>query len=97
MFCEKPDYPEGSMLVDVRYYRKPECFEIIYLNPITNQLEVEYEDPIIDIWILKEEYRTNKYQITQVEMDKCYVINCKPSQVPKLIAKHIGGEWQQRY
>ena len=97
VFVKKPDYPEGSMLVDVRYYRKPECFEIIYLNPITNQLEVEYEDPIIDIWILKEEYRTNKYQITQVEMDKCYVINCKPSQVPKLIAKHIGGEWQQRY
>lgn len=91
------EYPEGSMLIDVRYYRSPECFEVVYLNPITNNVEVEYEDPYIDIWFLKEEYRTNEFQITQTEMDKCYSVSCKPSQIPKAIAKHIGGEWAERY
>lgn len=94
---KKVEYPEGSMLIDVRYYRSPECFEVVYFNPITNNVEVEYEDPFVDIWFLKEEYRTNKYQIAQVEMDKCYSVHCKPSQIPKAIAKHIGGEWEERY
>jgi hypothetical protein len=68
------DYPEGSILFDVRYSRKPECFEVIYLDPITKQLEVKYEEAIVDIWFLKEEYRTNQYQISQTEMDKCYPV-----------------------
>lgn len=91
------DYPEGSMLFDVRYYRKPECFEIVYLNPITHQLEVQYEDPIVDIWFLKEEYRTNKYQISQAEIDKCYPVYCKVSQISKTIATNIGGAWGAWY
>ena len=90
-------YPEGALLFDVRYYRKPECFEIVYFNPVTNRLEVEYEDPIIDIWFLKKEYRTNKYQLPHVEQDKCYPVYCKPSQVPKIIAQNIGGEWEKTY
>ena len=68
------NYPEGSMLFDVRYSRKPETFEVIYWNPLTKQLELKYEEPIIDIWFLKEEYRTNKYQISQAEMEKCYTV-----------------------
>lgn len=90
-------YPEGALLFDVRYYRKPECFEIVYFNPVTNRLEVEYEDPIIDIWFLKKEYRTNKYQLPHVEQEKCYPVYCKPSQVPKIIAQNIGGEWEKKY
>ena len=90
-------YSPESMLFDVRYYRKPETFEVILHNPATNQLEVYYEDPIIDIWILKEEYRTNEYQIAQVEMDKCYPFYCKPSQVPRVIAQEIGGDWAAWY
>lgn len=84
------NYPEGSMLFDVRYSRKPETFEVIYWNPLTKQLELKYEEPIIDIWFLKEEYRTNKYQISQAEMEKCYPVYCKPSQVSKMIALHAG-------
>lgn len=91
------DYPEGSILFDVRYSRKPECFEVVYLDPITKQLEVKYEDPIVDIWFLKEEFRTNKYQISQAEMDKCYPVYCKVSQIPKAIATNIGGEWKEYY
>lgn len=92
------DFPEGSMLFDVRYVQRPvECFEVIYRDALTNRLEVSYEDPSIDIWFLKEEYRTNTHQIAQVEIDKCYKVICKPSQIPKLIAEHIGGEWAKIY
>lgn len=91
------DYPEGSILFDVRYSRKPECFEVIYLDPITKQLEVKYEEAIVDIWFLKEEYRTNQYQISQTEMDKCYPVYCKISQIPKAIAENIGGEWKEYF
>ena len=45
----KANYPQGSILFDVRYYYKPECFEVVYFNPITNQLEVEYEEAILVI------------------------------------------------
>lgn len=91
------NYPEGSILFDVRYHYKPECFEVVYFNPITQQLEVEYEEPLIDIWFLKEEHRTNKYQISHVAMDLCYPVICKPSQVAKVIANNIGGEWKEYY
>ena len=95
------DYPEGSLLVDVRYHPfrpyKAECFEVVYLDPITNRLEVKYEDPLIDIWFLKKEYRDNQYQISQAEMDKCYPVLCKPSQISKMIADNIGDEWQEIY
>jgi hypothetical protein len=84
------DYPTGSILFDVKYYTKPECFEVTYFNPITNQLEVKYEDPIIDIWFLQKEFRKNKYQIPQVKQDECYPVYCKPSQVTSAIAKHAG-------
>lgn len=91
------EYPAGSILFDVRYYHTPECFEVVYFNPITNQLEVEYEDPIIDIWFLKEEYRTNKYQLPHVPTDQCYPVFCKPSHVPRVIAENIGGEWKEYF
>ena len=97
MNLPKLDYPEGSILFDVRYHRKPECFEVVYHNPITNQLEVQYEEPIVDIWFLKEEYRTNKYQISQVEKDKCYPVYCKVSQIPQAIAINIGGEYKEYF
>ena len=87
------DYPEGSILFDVRYSRSPETFEVIYWSPITQQLEVQYEQPIVDVWFLKEEYRTNKYQISQAEIDKCYPVYCKVSEIPKAIAMNIGGEY----
>lgn len=88
-------YPEGSLLFDVRYSRSPENFEIIYWSPITKQLEVQYEPPIVDIWFLKEEYRTNQYQISQAESDKCYPVYCKVSDIPKAIAINIGGEYKE--
>lgn len=92
------DFPEGTILVDVRYVRYPtECFEVVYRSTVTNQLEVSYEEPLIDIWFMKEEYRTNKYQIAQCPIDQCYKIICKPSQIPKLIAENIGGEWKKIY
>jgi hypothetical protein len=97
MGFSKLNYPEGSLLFDVRYHRKPECFEVVYWSPITNRLEVQYEDPIIDLWFLKEDERTNQYQISQAEIDKCYPVYCKPSQIPKVIANTIGGEWLNKY
>lgn len=97
MGFSKLDYPEGSLLVDVRYHRKPECFEVVYWSPITQQLEVQYEDPIVDIWFLKKENRTNQYQISQAVIDECYPIFCKVSQISKIIAEEIGGEWKQIY
>lgn len=91
------EFPEGSLLVNVNYYEKPEGLEVIYHDPITNRLEVSYRKPLIDIWFIKPEFRTNKYQISQIHKDKCYQINCKPSQVAKVIAEEIGGEWLQKY
>jgi len=91
MWKHELKYPEGSILFDVRYSRNPECFEVVYLDPITHQLEVKYEEPYIDIWFLKEEFRTNKYQISHAEMDKCYPVHCKVSQIPKAIASNVGG------
>lgn len=90
-------YSTESVLSDVRYYRNPECFEVIVWNPITRQLEVNYEEPLIDIWFLKPENRTNVYQIAQSKMDDCYVFWCKPSQVARVIAQEIGGEWADWY
>lgn len=90
-------YSSDAMLFDVRYSRSPETFEVITWDPITKQLEVTYEEPIIDIWFLKEEFRSNKYQITQVDIDKCYPFYCKPSQVARAIAQEIGGDWKNWY
>ena len=90
-------YSADAMLFDVRYYRSPETFEVITWNPITRQLEVDYEEPIVDIWFLKPENRTNEHQISQIEMDKCYAFYCKPSQIPRVIAQEIGGEWADWY
>ena len=102
------EFPEGTLLSDVRYYDKPECLEIIYHDPITNRLEVSYRKPIIDIWFIKEEYRsecittlkngqTIEHQIPQIELTKCYPKQCKPSQVAKVIAEEIGGPWLEKY
>ena len=93
----KLDYPEGSILHDVRYVKSPESFEVVYFDAITQQLEVKYEDALVDIWFLKDEYRTNKYQIAYAEMDKCYPVYCKYSQIPKAIAQNCGGEWAEYY
>ena len=90
-------YPSGAVLFDVRYYQKPECFEVIFYNPLTDRLELKYEQPIIDIWFLKKEKRTNQYQVTQVPIEDCYPFYCKPSQIAKVIAQEIGGEWAERY
>ena len=90
-------YSADAMLFDVRYYRSPETFEVITWNPITRQLEVNYEEPIVDIWFLKPENRNNKYQVSQIEMDLCYPFYCKPSQIPRVIAQEIGGEWAEWY
>lgn len=95
------NYSTDSVLFDVRYYRQSsqnkECFEVITWNPLTRQLEVNYEEPIIDIWFLKPEFRTNTYQIAQVNKDQCYPFYCKPSQVARVIAQEIGGEWEDWY
>lgn len=99
-------YPEGSILHDVRYHKVPECFEVVFLNPITNQLEVEYEAPIADIWFLKKEYRElylspqdgKPYQASQVPKDQCYMVKCKVSQIPKVIADNMSDdEWCSDY
>jgi len=90
-------YPPGSLLFDVRYYKKPECFEVIYWDPITQQLELKYEPAIVDIWFLKKENRTNKYQIAQAPMDNLYPFYCKPSDIPRVIAQEIGGEWAEKF
>jgi len=105
-FKNKVEYPEGSILHDVRYHYKPECFEVVYYNPLTKQLEVEYEKPIIDIWFLKKEYRElylspydNKpYQASQVPREQLYSVSCKPSQIPKVIADNMADdEWCSYY
>lgn len=91
------DYPEGSALVDVRYNKFPELLEIIYLNPITQKLDVKYEEPLMDMWVLKDRFRTNKYQISQTKIECSYKVICKPSQVTKYIAANIGGGWLDYY
>ena len=91
------EFQEGSLLFDVRYYERPECLEVVYRDPSTNQLEVSYRKPMIDIWFVKKEFRTFEYQISQIETDKCYPVFCKPSQVSKVIAENCGGEWAEYY
>lgn len=94
------NYPEGSILFDVRYSRRPECFEVIYLSPLTNQLEVQYEEPMIDICFLKKELRglrEYRYQVSQIETENVYQVLCRPSQIPKVIAEEIGGDWKEWY
>jgi hypothetical protein len=90
-------YPEGTILFDVRYNRSPECFEVVYYNPITQRLEVNYEEAFVDLWFLKPECRTNQYQISQAHIADCYSITCKPSHIPRVIAQEIGGEWAKLY
>ena len=101
MSYKKLNYPIGSILVDVRYYKRtkncPECFEVIYWNPLTRKLELQYEDPTIDIWFLKEENRSIENQIAWVEQKYCYPVYCKPSQIPAVIAQNIGGEYREYY
>ena len=90
------DYPDGSILFDVRYTRKPsEEFEVVYWDPITQRLEVKYEKPIIDIWFLKKECRTNQYQIAQAKIEDCYPVYCRPSQISNVIAQEVGGAWAE--
>lgn len=95
------DYIEGTTLVDVRYYQRsstsPELFEVIYRNPVTETLDVKYEEPLADIWFLQPSKRTNQYQICQANKEDLYCVICKPSQIPKVIADEVGGEWQKRY
>ena len=91
------EYPDDSYLVDVRYYPYPETLEVIFLNPITNKLDVKYEEPLVDIWFLSEKHRTNKFQIAQTRIDQSYKVICKASQIPKAIAENIGGEWKKKY
>lgn len=91
------DYPEGSSLVDVRYYPYPEKYEIIFFNPILNKLDVKYEEPLIDIWFLKPDFRTNKYQISQIKTEHAFKVITKPSKVSQEIANEIGGEWGEFY
>lgn len=95
----KFDPPSGSMLFDIRYYSwpDPECFEVIYYDGLTKQQEVVYIEPIIDIWFLNHGDRDNKYQLPQVEMDRCYSVKCKPSEIAKIIATEIGGEYAENY
>jgi hypothetical protein len=95
---KKLDYPEGSVLFDVRYIRSPEeAFEVVYWDPISNRLEVKYEKPVIEIWFLKPENRTNEYQIAQARLEDCYPIYCTPSKIPAVIAQEIGGPWMDIY
>ena len=92
------DYPEGSILHDVRYRRSPDRFEVVYWDPLTERLEVKYEEAIIGIYFVKEEYRTFDYQISQISKDKCYEIFCKPSQIPKCIALNFPEtKWEKLY
>ena len=91
------EFPEGTVLHNVSYYEKPECLEVVYKDPIIKRLEVSYRKPVIDIWITKPEFRSYKYQIPQEKMENCYSIKCKPSQVAKIIAEEIGGEWLKKY
>ena len=85
------NYPVGSLLFDVRYNKKPECFEVVYWSPLTNRLEVNYEEPIIDIWFKKEEFRNpDDYQMPQIEREDCYVVYCKPSNIAEMIVMHAG-------
>ena len=106
---KKLKYPEGSVLVDVRYYRpkkdQKEQFEIIYIDPVTNRTEVSYEPPYADIWLLKHEFRhetrniidwntdhpkTIDFQIPEIEMEKCYRIDCKISKITEVILEECG-------
>lgn len=91
------NYPEGTILYDVRYSSRPECFEVVYFDPLTERLEVNYEEAVVDIWFLKKDKRTNQFQIAQARKEDCYVVYCKPSQIPKVIAEQIGGEWENFY
>ena len=89
-YNDKFIYPEGSQLVDVRYYQKPECFEVIYWSPVTHQLEVNYEHAWIDIWFIKKELRDYKFQRAWAKIEDCYKVRCKPSQIAGLIAAEAG-------
>ena len=50
-------FPEGAMMFNVTYRRHPEEFEVVYLDPATNRLEVAYIPAIVDIWFTKPEFR----------------------------------------
>lgn len=93
------NYPENSMLIDVRYRPYPEEeFEVIYRNPETNMNEVKYEPAVVTIFFLKPEFRTNKKQLPWTKVkDRCYPVKTKYSKIASVIAKEIGGDYLEFY
>lgn len=102
-----PEYPVGSQLFDVRYYSHPsECFEVVLFNALTKKLEVYYEEPFIDIWFVKNEFK-NEYisnydgmpiQASQIPKEHLYPVKCKPSQICKVIAENVRDDkWCSEY
>lgn len=106
---KKLNYPEGSVLIDVRYYKprkdQKEQFEVIYFDPIMGSTQVQYEPAVADLWILKKEFRHEAhntlywntdhpkeidFQIPEIEMEKCYRIDCKISAIPRIIMEECG-------
>lgn len=84
------------MLLNMTYIKEDksknikECFEVIYKDVDTNKVYVSYEDPTVDIYITKEEYRDHSYNKPQELMSKLNKVECNYSDIPFQIASAIG-------
>lgn len=88
------------MLLDILYHppRKEndrvDCLDIIYKTLHDGKKHVKsIKNPEIDIYFLKEQFRTFTYNKNFMEIDKCDVHRCEYKKIPWYIAEQAGEQY----
>jgi len=91
---------ENIMLLDILYHppRKEndriDCLDVIYKDIDSEEKHVKsIENPTIDIYFVKDEYRNFKYNKNFMEIDKCDKHTCEYKKLPWYIAEQAGPEY----
>lgn len=88
------------MLLDMIYHNpnkdneRVDCLDIIYKDLKTGKKYIKsIENPTIDIYFEKEQYRNHTYNKSFIEMDKCNKHTCEYKKLPWYIAQQGGEEY----
>jgi DNA polymerase elongation subunit (family B) len=90
------------ILLDVKYVKSKEkikdCAMFLFKNVKTDKKFVlNVENPKMEIFFVKPEYRNFDYNQTAIEKDKCYSRKVSFKNITAVIAKEAGGEWLEYY